>query len=255
MILMDYVGSRVCEEIEKKYVDYVNKKRLQKILVECFYSAEKVEMNKDIEEVIMNIESDKLKPNLSKSVIWENLKDVFDSVVRDEGEEEFIIKKYKERTYREVLKLYHIQESLDEINSGVNEINNGINEQAKTLEVIDENVKRIPEEISAELRRRHKGELYFIDELDYSKVYFYFELELFECFEGIEEVIDSIFEELEYDLGIKATPEYRYDELLCKVCVEFYNPLQQCLFRKYIKQMDILFNNSEIRIFSISTPY
>ncbi len=176
-------------------------------MLNCFKEVAKeegLELDNIDENLITSLESDKIKPNHLEEELRANLETIFNRIMGDNEEIEHgreyaeteICKRYIEKSRRDLLKLYHVQDTLDDLNRSNKE-------QHKKLDAISAEIKKVPEIIREKMSKQVDKELCFLDELDNSKVFFDITIELAEIYNEIEEDLNDIFEKLyEYILWV-----------------------------------------------------
>lgn len=255
MILFDYIGNRACEEIDRKFKDYLKRNELQKILLQCFRDAG-IKIDDDIEEKILSVEPYKIRPNMSKEEIKVNLEEELFNIIIDNNEEyngkannvkECICSKYLDKARKNILELYHILEVLDDVKADITDLIKVSEKQQEASEKVDK--------LYAELLKSGGREIHFIEELNTSKVFFFCEIEISTDFYGIEETLDDIFEQVREEIGVTLNKEYEEGEFFYNIYVQFSEPLLQYRFRKFLKQINDLFYQEGIQIARITSHF
>lgn len=254
MILFDYIGNRACEEVEKKFSEYLKRDELQRILLQCFKDIG-VEINDNIERKIYNIKPEQIKPNMSKEEIELNLKAIFLETIdnnevyygKSQNTKSSICSEYLKRSRKNILELYHIMDVLDNVKKDLTKLIKDGEKQRETFEKIDE--------LHEELLKRRGNKIRFVEELDTSKVYFYCEVEVCTYYQGIEETFIEIFEQLKDDTSAYFTEDHIFDGIFCRIYIQFTEPLVQYKFRDFLKYMNNLFAREEIMISQVTTHF
>ena len=254
VILFDYIGNRACEEAEKKFIEYLKRNELQKSLLECFKKAG-VKTDDNIKEKILGIDSDKIKPNMSKEEIRNSLKELFCNII-DNNEEYYgksenmkncICSEYLKTTRKNILELYHVLDVLENVKADITDLIKSSERQQEAAKKVDE--------LHTELLKRRGNEIHFIEELDSSKVFFYCEIEICTYYQGIEEIFGKIFEHIRDESSIYFSEKYEYGEVFCTIYIQFAEPLVQYKFREFLKHINSLFAEEVIMISRITTHF
>lgn len=250
MILFDYIGNRACEEAEKNFKEFLKRDELQNILLQCFKDADII-IDSSVKKMILDIRSDDIKPNMSIEEINNNLDEIFQNVIDSSGEEPqdnkklYICSEYLKRSRKTVLKLYHVLEILDDVKKDVSKLMQSDLMQQKTSKKVDK--------IYEELLKRRGNQIYFIDELNSSKIFWYCEIEICTFFEGLEETLEDIFNQIREDTTVYFEEDYNTTTFFCTIFISFTEPLIQYKFRDFLKHIDRLFASEGIMISNITT--
>lgn len=255
MLLFDYIGNRALEELEKNFKNYLNEKELQKILLGCFKDAE-IKIDDSIKREILDIDSEKIKPNMSKQEIEENLKELFSNIF-DNNEEysgnakskkDYISSEYLKRARKNILELHHILEVLDDVKADITVLIEASERQEKTSKKVDE--------LYNEMRKRGGSKIHFIDGLDDTKVFYYCELEICGEHQVINSpMIDEILEDLVPNTGIPFYVECKDNVLFSTVTIQFCEPVSQGLFKVFLSNLNELFYEKDIIISKITSHF
>ena len=245
---MDSIFGKVADAGVEKAKEWMNEDKAQKILLKCFmgcYEKNKEIMNVD-KNLIMSIDGDKIKPNYRPDEIIENISDVCDKCIlvdepyKRKAIEIEIAYDYLKEASKDLLELYHVDEDIHRVQDDV----------LKNREIIKSQHKMVSKEISKiyeSLKKYTLPLLYFVDELNNSRMYCYIVLKV------NKEVKDCIMEEIEENIGFGA--EYNFYESDGFDCVEvdFLEPVCQKDLREYLKVVDQFFSENGIGIFGIFT--
>lgn len=247
MLLFDYIGNRALEELEKKFKTYLNEKELQKILLECFKDAEII-IDDSIKREILDIDSEKIKPNMSKEEIEENLKVLFSNIIDNneeyygssEGKKDYISSEYLKRARKDILELHHILEVLDDVKADMKVLVEASERQEETSKKVDDLY----------------NELHLINELDDIRVYYYFRLEVVGDFQDNGTVVINLLKELLEDLYVEFKVDHEDDaEGFYTLGVQFFEPVLQKEFRIFLSEMNDLFSKEGILISKITSHF
>ena len=247
-MITDYIFGKVADAGVEKVKEWMNEDKAQKILLKCFmgcYEKNKEIMNVD-KNLIMSIDSNKIKPNSRPEEIINNISDVCDKciLVDDLYKRKFIeieiVYDYLKEASEDLLELHHVDEDIHKVQDEV----------LKTGEMIKSQHKMVSKEIAKiyeALKQDILPLLYFADELDNSRVYCFIVLKVNRAVE------DYIMEEIEENIGFGA--EYKFYESDGFDCVEvvFFDPVCQKDLREYLKVLDQFFSENGIGIYGIFT--
>ncbi len=245
---MDYILGKVADAGVEKVKEWMNEDKAQKILLKCFmgcYEKNKEIMNVD-KNLIMSIDSNKIKPNSRPEEIMNNISDVCDQCIlvddldKRKSIEIEIVFDYLKEASKDLLELYHVDEDIHRVQDDVLENREIIKSQHK---MVSKEIEQIYEKLKQDILPL----LYFVDELDNSRVYCFIILKV------SREVEAYIMEEIEDNIGFGA--EYSFYELDGVDCVEvdFLDPVCQKDLREYLKVVDQFFSENGIGIFGIFT--
>ncbi len=245
---MDYILGKVADAGVEKVKEWMNEDKAQKILLNCFmgcYEKNKEIMNVD-KNLIMSIDSNKIKPNSRPEEIMNNISDVCDQCIlvddldKRKSIEIEIVFDYLKEASKDLLELYHVDEDIHRVQDDVLENREIIKSQHK---MVSKEIEQIYEKLKQDILPL----LYFVDELDNSRVYCFIILKV------SREVEAYIMEEIEDNIGFGA--EYSFYESDGVDCVEvdFLDPVCQKDLREYLKVVDQFFSENGIGIFGIFT--
>lgn len=251
-IVLGYTFGKVSDASLDAITQLFKEKKGQKLLLKCFeeYIAregtECCYLNKD---VILKVSSNKIQPNYTLTKIISNLEDIFEKCIKTDDEDfalsirREICSNYLNKSRKELLESYHLDEDIQMVNDEIlksREINS--QEHAE----ISKDIK----EVCVNLRKKPQQMLYFINELDKSRMFCYIILVVSEEVEGY--IMDEIYEET----GIGTEHEnYSKPGELNHISIDFCEPLCQCELKEYLVGLDKIFSNYDIGIYSITSHF
>lgn len=249
MLLAEYFGEKALELLEQQLQRYLEEKSLQKLLLQCFENVREVMSNsgKAVDgfcidkRQIMNVNSDLIKPSLTEQQLLRNLNILFDNLLNMDGDVSNvriqICQTYLKRAHKEMLELYHVYEKLEDVDENIKKIHEDNNSQHNKL---SEGFEKLQIELGK------SNTLYFIDELDNSRVIPYLDLIL------SEEMDDDIQGLIEEETGV-CFEYFNYDSNGFKhVIITFMIGIKQCELKDFFSILDGVFVEEGIRIYNIS---
>lgn len=248
----DMVGEYIFGKLTDLGIDkvggWLNKNKAQEILLKCF--CDTYENYREIicvdDKVILAVDSYKIKPNLRPEKIIENLKDVFKKIILTDDPYQFkrieleIVYSYLKEANNELLKLCNLDEDIHFVQDEVLE----------NRSVIEKNHKEISkgiQDIYSRLKNDMHPILYFVQELNNSRMYCYIILKV------STEVDEYLFERIEEESGIGAEYEQYMEDGLPHIEINFLEAICQRDLRIYLEVLDKLFLEDGIGIYGILT--
>lgn len=266
--IIEFFGETLYRVAEERAKEFISKKSLQKLLLGIMKEDKEAKVDNILRKEIMNISSEKIKPNLFEEQLKENLDNIFemafpDSTYRNQHSNN-VVKKYKKNAMKEFLGLYHLEENIEEIlknldktNQSTQKIHSRIDNVEEHVGKIDKKMDKMPKFVEKAIKEGKTGQLLFINELNQSRAYFYLIMEL--C-TNLYRYDDDLEDDLDYILGNSIKGEYgnfEYaidnDEGFCKLYIDFEGAILQCDLKEFLKRLNDELYKKDIQIVSIST--
>lgn len=254
--VVDKVIDAGLNSMEKKLLENKLKKIFKKSM-DDYISMEKIK-NPNYEpqcvvdeDKIQNLEERLIMPNLSVEELECNLKEFFlECIIVDDEDEANNIRKFICYNYKasvaDFITLNQVDEDIHKLNKL---LSTGKEEIVNRLDKADNRIKEMSERVKSINKKLHSNDqypIYFLSELDDSKVFCYFSMRVMGDIDEdfLEEIGDNVFAE---------TDVYIDENDFTNIDFNFLEPIIQSEMKKTIKYINDEFSQENIRIISVST--
>lgn len=260
---MDFFIDKVVDKVIDEGLNSMEKMRLEnklkKILkksMDDYISMEKIK-NPNCEpqcvvdeDKIQNLEKRLIMPNLSVEELECNLKQFFsESIIVDDEYKADSIRKFICHNYKvsvaDFITLNQVDEDIHKLSKS---ISTGNEEIVNKLDKADDRIKEMSADVKSINKRLHSNAqypIYFLNELDDSKVFCYISMRVLGYIDEdfLEEIGDNIFAE---------TDVYDKDGFT-NIDFNFLEPIVQSEMKENLQYINAEFSQEDIRIISVST--